>query len=1117
MFNSPHGGYAKFYYLSQTQLYMKKRLLMLSAVFSMLAATAFGQSVTGRITAAQDGSPLPGVSVLLKGTTSGTTTDADGRYTLVAGNTQDATIIFSFIGFTTQEVAVNNRTAVDVVMQEDLTQLNEVVVTALGIEREKKALGYAVSTVSAQELTASGNTNFASALYGKAPGVKISTAPGGATSAVNVQVRGINSINGSNTQPLYVVDGVMIRNTEQSRGATNNDGYWSDQKIRGNGILDINPADIETLTVLKGASAAAIYGSEASNGVVVITTKTGRQAKGLGVEANYSFMSEKVAFTPKFQNEYGPGYDRATNLENGATADGWVADGSALRPYFRSYGQFGPKFDGHEVKWWDGSTRKYEAHPNNYKDFYETGHSSNFNVAVAGSSDKVAYRLAYTRLDYKSIAPGANNYRNTFNLNTTLKLNSKVSTDIVVNYINSYVHNRPESINRLTANYGGFFSRADDMSVYKNKFQTSEGYKYVPYDQPAKNPDEALKYNIRAYDLLDYLWRNVRDNDNEFQDRVIASATLNYEIAKGLKFRGRFGDDFTSLRNAVERHNEYPSAFNGTASTGSYAVSQGRYSLMYTDALLTYTKDVTADFNVSVMAGIQGKFQDYLDQKSETTNGLLDENWFSLNNSTGILSTKADRTKSTMFAYLGTVNLSFKNYLYLEATGRRESTSTLPPGKNTYFYPSVNAGFVFSDAIQLPTFFSFGKFRASYASIANGTSPYRANVVYSQTLLQTSTNGALAKLGASKNFGNLDLKPERKTEVELGLDLRMLDNKIGLDLTYYKNTIKDQIFDLQLPQSTGATSKLSNLGQLSSRGLEIGITATPYTHNSFRWDTRLSFAKNKTIVDELIPGMREYTTYNGDAGAALIKAEEGKALGEIYTHPIEKDANGNRVTVDGYYSLSSEYEKVGNVQPKAIGGWSNTLAYKGFSLDFMVDYRFGGSIVSPPLLYAYGVGMYESTLQGRDEAHGGLPYNVVGGKNVQAANHASAEYHDGVLLQGVKKDGTPNDVVLDAASYYMNSFYWASGNYGQEAVKKNSYVKFREVSLGYNLPKSFATKMRLQNIHVSLIGRNLFYVYRTLKNLDPEALIGSSWTRQGVDEGSLAATRSYGFSIHASF
>jgi iron complex outermembrane recepter protein len=1102
------------------------RLLLTTVATMLVSLFCQGQTVTGRVTSATDRSPLPGVSVLVKGTTMGTTTDVNGSYSLSISDVRNPVLSFSFIGFASQETEVGGRTVIDIALAEDVTQLGEVVVTALGIERDQKALGYSVAKVSSEQITIAGNTNFASALYGKAAGVRITTAPGGASSAVNVQIRGINSIKANANQPLYVIDGVMIRNSEHTPGGLNNGGYWDDQKIRGNGILDINPADIESLSILKGASAAALYGSEASNGVIVITTKKGIKGRGLGIDVNYNYSVEKVAFTPKYQNVYGPGYDRQTErVSFGSNEEGFIptdADGDGvnetIRPNFRAWAQFGPRMDGRQVAWWDGTTRAYSAQPDNYKDFYQTGSSSNFNIALSNNTDKASYRLSYTRLDYTSIARGSYLDRNTFNLNSSLRMSDKVSTDIVINYINSFVHNRPESINRLTANYGGFFSRADYMDAYLDKYQTSTGHKYVLFNQKERNPDEAIKYNIRATDLLEYLWRNVRDSDDEYLDRLISSVTLNYQIINNLRFRGRAGNDFTSSRNETERHNEYPTAFNGGSSTGRYSLSQGRYSIFYTDALLTFSKDISDDLNIAVMGGMQTRSQNYMDQSSSTDGGLVQENWFSLNNSYGIRTTSSNRIRSTMYAYLGTFNLAFRNYLYLEGTARQEYTSTLPPGRNGYFYPSVNTGFVFSDAFTLPSFISYGKLKASQARIANGTLPYAANVVYTQQTLST-TNGAVTHLSAANNYGNNAIKPERKDETEIGVEASFLQNKIGFDVTYYKNSIKDQILDISLAPSVGASSVLANLGELSSKGIEISLNATPFNNGRLRWDTKLNYAKNETRVVKLAPGMDEMTFYNLDAGAVLIKAEEGQVLGNIYAHPRATDENGNFIiSDDGLYTLSGDYEKVGNIQPRAAGGWLNTITYKGFSLNVLLDYRFGGKLVSAPHLYATGAGMYESTMQYRDEANGGLPYNIDGdGKKVLAADHASAQYHDGVLLKGVTSSGEPNTTIVEAAYYYINSFYWASGWYERAGVLKNDYVKMREIALSYNLPRSFSEKLKFQNLRVSLVGRNLFYVYRTLDNLDPEVAIGSNWLRQGVDEGSMAATRSIGFSINGSF
>ncbi|MCC9137869.1 SusC/RagA family TonB-linked outer membrane protein [Pontibacter silvestris] len=1104
--------------------------ILFSVILAFCSQIAWAQQlIKGKVTDEKQ-QPLPGVTVLLKGTSTGTATDVDGNYSLqVPGS--DGTLVFSFIGYTTKEAPISGRSTVNVALADDAKALGEVVVTALGISKEQRALGYATSTVSAKELTEAGNTNFASALYGKAAGVKITTAPGGATSGVNVQIRGINSLN-FNSQPLYVVDGVLIRNNNE-RGASgaNNGGYWDDQRIRGNGILDINPSDIETLTVLKGASATALYGSDAASGVIVITTKKGSQREGLGIDVNYTYNIENVAFTPNYQNIYGPGYDRATNLAVGATEEGWIpvdldGDGveESLRPNFRAYGQFGPKMEGQIVPWWDGTMRAYSPQPDNYKDFYQTGYSSIINAALSNQTDKASYRLSYTRNDYEGVQRGGEMNRNTFNLNSTFKINNRLSADIVANYVNTYVKNRPMQINRLTASFDGFLGRSEDMSVWLNNYQTSEGYKYVLPTQTDRNPEEALAYNIRP-EVLNFLWNQLRNSEEEYEDRLITSATINYEIAKGLRLRGRVGNDFTSRAIETRQYNEYPIAFNENNSTGYFGTSKGRYATFYGDALLSYTNNITDDLEFTVNGGFQGRKESYRDQSSGTRDGLTTANWFSINNSFNLATTSASRAEVTKYAYLGTLSFNYKDYLYIEGTGRQEYTSTLPAANNNYFYPSINAGFVFTDAFMLPTFLSYGKIRASYGVVGNAPSYYSANVTYSQTPLQT-INGPVPSLSAQATYGNESLVSENKYESEFGLETKILNNKIGLDLSYYDSRVKDQILYLSLPTSTGATSRLSNVGEIRSHGWELALNATPVS-GTINWDTRLNFAFNRSKVHSLNEGLEELVFYDAEQSSVRLVARVGETIGDIYVFPRATDAAGNYIiNSDGLYVIDkTRYEKAGNILPKVVGGISNTLSYKNLSLDFLVDYRLGGQIISTPLKYATGAGMFENTLQYRDEANGGLPYYIDASDNkVLLPNHSATApnggtvYHDGVLLDGVTEEGQQNSTIVDAATYYMNTFAWGADSWNSKgSVFDNSFVKMREVVLGYNLPKAVAQKFKFQNLRVSLVGRNLFYFWRTLENLDPEAPIGTQWYRQGIDEGSSAATRSYGFQINASF
>ncbi|WP_367866872.1 SusC/RagA family TonB-linked outer membrane protein [Pedobacter sp. WC2423] len=1088
---------------------MRKIYLKYLSVFllTLLTVSAFAQKTLTGIVRDASG-PVPGVSVSLKGTSKVTQTDGTGKFSITA-STNDV-LSFSAVGYAKQEVTIGNQTSLNVTLTESSNSLNEVVVTtALGIKRQEKSLGYAVSTVTAKQLTEAGNTNFASALYGKAAGVKITTAPGGASSAVSVQIRGINSIS-YNQQPLYVVDGVMIRNDGQNgaKGANNND-YWGDQRIRGNGILDINPADIESMTILKGASASALYGSDAGSGVVVITTKKGMKGKGLGIDFNYQGSVDQVAFLPNFQNVYGPGYDRATNLANVGREDGWNVDATSptgLRPYFRAYANFGPKMEGQQVKWWDGSIRSYSPQPDNYKDVYQTGYTSNANVAISNQSEAINYRFSASRLDYKGTQPGNTGSKNSFNLNSTIKLAPKLSADVIVSYVNTITKNRPYQLGQVLGSFGGFFSRAEDMNLMKQKFQTSDGYKYATFDQLDR--PEPFVYNIRATNLLDFYWQQLKNEYVENENRLLSSFTLNYDIAKNLKFRGRIGNDYTGARTENRQFTEVPIALNGNTSTGGYTTTQGQYAVLYGDALLTYSNKIGKDLNLSVSGGYQGRNETYKDQQSNTKDGLVSRNWFAISNSFSVPETTDTRKQQSKYAYLGILNLSYKDFLFLEGTARQEYASTLPPQNNNYSYYSLNGGFVFSDVVKLPGFWNYGKLRASYGVVGNAPPLFESNIVYTQTSLQT-INGSVPSLVVANAYGNNSLMPEKKHEAEFGLETRFLEGRLGLDVSYYNNRVKNQIVPLQVSSTVGATSQIVNVGEIGSRGFEVALNATPVKAGKFRWDTRLNFSSNKSRVISLTGGMSELNFYSSDQATAKIVAKAGEELGNIYVRPRSTDSKGNYIiNADGLYVMdNSTYVKAGNIMPKVVGGISNTFSYGNFSLDFTIDGRFGGKMLSPNLKYMRGAGMLENSMEFRDAEHGGIAFTSNG-----------KTYNDGVLLQGVNQTtGLPNTKVISAADYYINTYNWGEGSLTDGEIFDNSFIKMREVVLSYKLPASFTSKLKITNLRVSLIGRNLFYIWRTLKDLDPEAPLGNKWWSQGVDVGSTAASRNYGFSISANF
>ncbi|MFT3738366.1 MAG: SusC/RagA family TonB-linked outer membrane protein [Breznakibacter sp.] len=1069
-----------------------------------------GKTITGTITDA-NGQGLVGVTVAVEGTSTGVVTDVNGNYTITVPS-ENSVLVFSFIGYITEKMPVIGKTNISFVMVEDVMEMSEVVVTALGIKRQARSLGYAMSTISSAQLTDVGAPSITSAMYGKAAGVKITTAPGGATSASNVQIRGINSLN-YNQQPLYVVDGVIIRNDGQY-GATgaNNNNYWDDQRIRGNGALDINPNDIESLSVLKGASATALYGSDAASGVIVITTKKGtKKTKGLGVDLTYNLAVENVAFLPKFQNVYGPGYDRASNIALGATAEGWVTDAdspSGVRPLFYAWGSFGPKMDGREVRWWDGSTRSYSAREDNYKDIYRTGYSSNLNVALSDQSDKLTYRFTAARLDYTGTQEGSKQERNTYGFNSSLKMSDKVSFDLFANYINTTTTNRPYQLGQVLGSYGGFFSRTEDMGLMKQRYKTGEGYKYATYG--SSRTEDAFIYDIRATNLLDFFWQQMRNKYVETENRLISSGTLNWQIARDFSFRGRVGSDYTGVGTENKQYNEYPTAYNSSSSSsGAYSVTTGIYSILYTDFLLNYSRKLGDSFNLSASGGFQSRNEKYKDETSGTANGLVTENWFSLSNSYGTLNTTFVRKELLKYAYLGILSLGYKDVLFLEATARQEYASSLPSKNNSYFYPSVNGSFIFSDAFALPEFFNYGKFRMSYGVVGNAPPAYVSNVAYTQKSLQT-VNGSVPSLSLSSSYGNNNLKAEKKKEFEVGFETQFLKGRLGIDASYYENRVEDQILDLSTAASVGATSQIVNVGEIGSHGFELALNATPVMTPDFKWDLRVNYGSNVSKVYSLMPGIDELVFYTAEQNAIKLVAGVGEKLGNIYVYGRAKDANGNfLISDDGYYIIDkTKYEKAGNIMPKAVGGISNTFSYKGFSLDFLIDYRFGGKMVSPSMKYMKGAGLLENSMEYRDAEHGGLTYTDGG-----------VTYHDGVLLDGVNENtGAKNTVVIDAANYYINTFYWGGNAWNEEgAVFDNSYVKMREIALSYKVPTRVAEKLSLTNLRVSLVGRNLFYIYRTLENLDPEAPLGNKWWSQGIDVGSTAASRSFGVTLNASF
>ncbi len=1108
---------------------MVKSLFRLLVLLLVASAPVFAQTITGKVTSASNGDALPGVSILVKGTTRGTSTDGGGNFSIPASSSSK--LVFSYIGYKSLEVDVANRSTIDVAMEEDASQLNEVVITALGIPKEQRSLGYATATVNSEAIVKTATPNFATALYGKAPGVTISATPGGATSGVSISIRGFSSISG-NTQPLIVLDGIPIRN-----GESRNTNYWGDQRIRGNGLLDLNPADIESISVLKGASAAALYGSEAVNGVLLVTTKSGKGKKGIGVDFSASYNVDKIAYLPRYQNVRGPGYPLNYN-NGGQDAAGFIyydtnGDGTKeTRGLLGTSVNFGPKFDGQPVMSWDGNIRPYVASNNSYADLFEDASSSNVNLSISKATDNSNLRFSFTRQDNGMISYGAKNSKNIANLNASFNLSSKLRTDLMVNYVNQYTHNRPFMVDRMINNFTGMMDRFESADWYNERYQTSQGYRFVNgANTQSLTPNENIRYNGFKGDIADYVW-NVRKNTyNEYSDRVIASITQHWQITDELKLRGRIATDLTSERIEGENYSTVPLAFNYS---GGFSMNNNLYNNVYGDVLLTYTKVLTPDITVSVLGGYNANRQLNTNLSRSTNGGLSTENFFDLAASVNVANGGQRRDRSLRDAYLGTVNFDYKNLFFVEGTIRRDRTSTLAKGNNAFVYPSVNASFIFSDAFSLPSFFSFGKLRGSWGIVGNYPPIYSANNAYNQGSLGIQQAGGQSVLytNISSSYGNDKIRPEQKHELEFGLETKFYNNRIGLDISYYNAQIVDQILPLTIAATSGARSILANIGTLRNQGVEVAFNATPIkgtSLNDFNWDLILNVAKNTNKVEKLANNSTELLHADYDGNAAQLRSVVGRPMGDIYAHGVLTNAQGQKIVgPNGLYQLdAANWIKVGNAMPKVTGGLLNSVSYRGFTLDVVTDFRIGGHIMPTGINWMTSRGLTEESLTNMDAEHGGLSYYVTAaGKGIQttaaAGPNGEPVYHDGMLMEGVTTTGEANTNVISQAVYYNSTYNWGGPQYSSSRyelyVKENTFIKLRELSLAYRLPSFIASKLGAQNISLSVFGRNLFFFYRTIKDLDAEQTSTSTrWFENVNNAGTNPSFRTVGGMIRASF
>ena len=1085
-----------------------KALYMLLCILGCSFALHAQTRVSGTVVDA-NGEAVVGVNVIEKGTANGTITGLDGEFSL---NVQaNAILQVSFIGYIKQEVAVGNQTKLNIVLQEDSQVLNEVVVTALGIKREAKTLGYAMATIKADDLIKTGTPNFASSLYGKASGVSIQSAPGGAGTAVSINVRGLSSITGNN-QPLLIVDGVPVRN-----GNANTAGYWTDQRINSNGLVDINTEDIESLSILKGASATALYGSEAANGVIMITTKSGQRGGGYSIDVNATLSQDYVAYMPEFQTVFGPGSNVRGRSGAYQLDSGGFYERNGQKSIEATTQQFGPKYDGSQVLYWDGQMRAYNAVESNPWDaIFRTAFNQTYNVGITHGGENSNTRFSYTFVDNLPNQYNSSYKKNNFNMSGSFSLGKNLNVAYTANYMREEIQNRAYRISRMTNNFNGMFGTFDDLALFREKYVTSLGYKNIVAGGETITPDESFAFSPSMMTGLgdEYLWHILGKERYETNNRLLASVTPTWTIADGLSLRGRIATDFTSNTYESNEHSERPLMYGAS---GYYGLTNRRDEIYYGDIMLQFRRALTDLIEINANAGWQGRAETMFSSTVGTNGGLSVENWFNLASSTNKADASMGKSQLLKTALFGAVGASFANAVYLEGTLRQEISSTLAPGNNSFVYPSANLSYVYTDMFRdaLPRWYDFGKARLSYGVVGNAPDAYRANEVYTQGLASTYIYNI-----TQSSLGNETIRPETKYEWEFGLESKFFGDRLGVEVSYYTSTIKDQILPATLPTSSGGSSILLNIGELANQGVELSLYGTPVQTKDFSWNLSLNAAWNRNKVVKLMEGLPYRLDSNLD-NAVEVRSYVGEPMGDIYAYaPKEVEVNGvmqKEVDANGMYVMDfSAMKKVGNAMPEMTGGLGTTFRYKSLSLSALIDFRIGGMVVNTPYQYMMGRGSLVESLPFRDAEHGGLTYTLEqGGKTYT--------YDNGMILDGVRNNGAggyvKNDIVVPSDYYYNESYNW--GGYGyvdySHSIFENTYAKLRELTFGYSLPKSVSSKFACKNLTVSIFGRNLFYFHKNLPAFDAEATDGTSWVSQTSIGGSTATTRSFGFSLRANF
>lgn len=1018
------------------------------------------------------GIPLSGANILEKGTANGTQSDFDGKFLINIAD-QNAVLIISYLGFTTKEVAVDRQTDLSIILEEDAAQLGEVVVTALGITREKQTLGYAVQEIGGDELTKTPEPNIINSLSGRIAGVQVTN--GGSTigSSSRIVIRGNASF--ENNQPLFIVDGTPIDNS--SPNLRGNGGVdW------GNTASDIDPNTVESVTVLKGANASALYGSRAANGVIIITTKKGDgKGKTLGVDFNSSVVFDKAAFFPKLQNEYGGGRDGSEYLYNKYNQDNGTSlsynDYARQFAYNYADGNGGGVNDGNPINWgprldagllldqWStGPNSPWISRPNNISEWFNTGISFQNNVSVSANGEKSSGRISFTNNDATGIVNNTGQKDNTLSANLNLKPSEKFSADISFNYTKKESDNLPAN-GYAWADIFGWLQRDFPTQYAKDLFYEKGNEDYM-FD--GDNPFYSLR------------------NTNAFtRERFFGTLGATYKITDWLTARGWVGMDFyNEIRKDITQSGTVRNQRRNLG--GQFNETHMNRKEMNTDVTLNFDKTF-GNIRLDGLVGVNKRTNTY-NSISVGADDLTVADLYTISNVKGTprtsMFTNNYETNSVYFA----ANASYKKFLYLGVTGRNDWSSTLPKENWSYFYPSVSLGLSITDALAIKSnLLSYAKLRGSWAKVGGDTGAYQLDNTYS-----AGTFNGVSVFTPSSTLPPTDLEPEETTSYEIGADVRLWNNRIGLDFTYYKQTTVNQILSVATSRTTGYGGIRLNAGEIENKGIELMVSAQILDNpTGFSWDAVVNWATNKSTVNTLYGNLESYVISGGFGGVTTLGIP-GEEWGVLWGLPFVRDDAGKTVVnANGIPLTTNEAVKLGNVTPDWTGGISNTFRYKRASLSVLVDAQIGGDMFSTTAWHSYPTGSYENTVK----------------NNVRET---------GLVVDGVFEDGTPNNVRVSAQDYFNGSWMWNNHEY---SILDASYVKLREMTIGYNFDVSKISA--LSKLNISLVGRNLAILYRSKDTaeygIDPEIGFGGGEAGVGYENFQIPTARTYGFRLSASF